>query len=141
MAVVTAGVHHAVFARRMRDARRLHNRQRIHIRAQANGAVGIAASQCRDHAMPADAGDERHAEFGQPRLHEGRGLLFMQRQFRIGVQMASPSGQGFVQRAIHQPFTFRMISAHWSRIGKIAAALSEFQTTGHAVHADILIAA
>ena len=96
----------------MRDTRTLDNRQRVHIRAQADRTVGVASPQRGDDAMTADPGDKRHAELSKPRLNEGRCLLFMQRQFRIGVQMTAPFRQRFMQGVVHQPFTFRMSSAH-----------------------------
>ena len=55
--------------------------------------------------MTAHPGHEWHTEFDQSRLHERRRLLLMQCQFRVGVQMTAPIGQGFVQSLIHQPFT------------------------------------
>ena len=69
------------------------DRQRIHVGAQADRTVRAAAAQRRDHAMAADAGGEGHAELRQLLADEGAGLLLLQRQFGIGVEMAAPAGE------------------------------------------------
>ena len=64
VAVVAAGVHDAGVGRGVRDAAGFQDRQRVHVGAQADGAVGLSPANRGDHAVAADAGDERNAEFG-----------------------------------------------------------------------------
>ncbi len=75
VAVMAAGMHHAGIAGGVGQAGGFSDRQRVHVGAQADAAVGLAAADRRHHAMAADAGDERNAEFAQPGADEGGGAL------------------------------------------------------------------
>jgi hypothetical protein len=94
VAVVATGVHHTRIGRGVRQARGFADRQCVHIGAQADAAIGLATRYCRNHAMAAYAGNVRHAQVSQTSADERSGLLFLQGEFRVGVQMASPAGQG-----------------------------------------------
>ena len=98
---MAAGMHDAGVGGGMRHAAGLQDRQRVHVGAQPDRAVGLAAADGRDHAVAADAGDERDAKFAKPRLDEGGGLPFVQGEFGVGVQVAPPSGQPVVQGLVH----------------------------------------
>ena len=98
---MAAGVHHALIAGGIRQSGGLRDRQRIHVGAQADAPLRRAARQRRDHAMAADPGMEGNAELGQLLLDEGGGRLFLQREFRIGVQMAPPVGEFLVKVRCH----------------------------------------
>ena len=77
------------------------DRQRVHVGAQADRAVGFSPGQGRDDAVAADVGGEGDLEFGQAGLDEGGGLGFVQGQFRICVQVTAPLGQPVVQGVVH----------------------------------------
>jgi hypothetical protein len=51
--------------------------------------------------MAANAGLVRHAELGQPGGDESGGLLLLERDFRVGVQMAAPGGEFFSEFWVH----------------------------------------
>ncbi len=93
VAVVAAGMHHAGIAGGIGQTGGFGDRQRVHVGAQADAAVGLAATDRGHHAMAADAGDERHIQFAQFGADEGGGLLLVQGQFGMRVQVAAPAGQ------------------------------------------------
>ena len=62
----------------MGEAGRLADRQRVHVGAQPDAAIGRAARDRRDNAVSADAGDVRHIEFAQSGADECGGFLLVQ---------------------------------------------------------------
>ena len=90
---------------------------------------------------------------GSTRLYcKGRGVMWMagtipQGQLRTwaGYRLCPGSCPGQSRRRArtlqrYQPFTARMIAAQRSSTGRIVSAFSDGRLTGHAVHAEILIA-
>ena len=55
MPVMAAGMHHTGILRSVRQPRVFGDRQRIHVGAQADAALGVAARQGRDDAVAANA--------------------------------------------------------------------------------------
>ena len=64
MAVVAAGMHDVGVDGGVGHAAGFQDRQRVHIGAQADGAVGLTSADRSDDAVAADAGGEGDAEFG-----------------------------------------------------------------------------
>ena len=61
----------------------------------------LAARDRRDDAVAADTGDEGHAEFPQLCADEGGGLLLVQGEFRMRMQMSAPGRQGVGEGFVH----------------------------------------
>ena len=101
MAVVAAGMHDVGVGGGVGHAAGFQDRQRVHIGAQADGAVGLASADGSDDAVAADAGGEGDAEFGQTISHEGGGLMLVESEFGIRVQVSSPPRQPVMQGFVH----------------------------------------
>ena len=95
VAVVAAGVHLAEHLARPRLAAGLGDRQRVHVGAQADVAVGRAGAQRADHAGAAQAAMHLVAPALQSLGHQvGGGVLFVG-ELRIRVDLA-PDGDHLV---------------------------------------------
>src|SRR5690606_17903742 len=70
--------------------RTLQDRQRIHVGAQADGALRNALFQGTDNAGSGISRLHRQPEFDQQPRDEGGGLVLLIRQFRNGMEMAPP---------------------------------------------------
>ena len=95
MPVMTAGMHGPRRLGRIVEPRLLMDRQRIHIRAQTNGA---ARSVCLtlDDPHNASAAQPRHdliaAKLFQLLRHDGRGPVGLKQDFRVFMKIAAPFG-------------------------------------------------
>ena len=94
VAVVAAGVHLAWILRLVGQARRLLDRQRIHVRAQPDGAGGtlpLPAADDTDHAGAADAGHHLVAAEALELVgHHARSTMDVEHQFGMGVNILPP---------------------------------------------------
>jgi hypothetical protein len=94
VAVVTASVHQTVMARSMRRASRFDYLQRVHIRAQADGAVAwLRAADRTDDAQLAHPLRDVDAERAQLLRDEGRRPHLFHAEFRMGVDVTPNGGQ------------------------------------------------
>jgi hypothetical protein len=98
------------------------DRQRVHIGAKADGSVGLATGEGGDDAVATNARDERDAKFSEPGLDKGSGFAFVQRQLRVGVEMAAPFGQPVVQGFVQSVLQF---SSAWNGSGSRRAGQSD----------------
>ncbi|MGY3420073.1 hypothetical protein ACVWZW_000548 [Bradyrhizobium sp. F1.13.4] len=95
VAVMAAGVHLAGDLGGVGDARGLHDRQRVHVGAQANGLArgGFAAA---DHTDDTGAADARHhlvaAELAQAVGNDAGGAVDVVLQLRVLVEVMAPGG-------------------------------------------------
>jgi hypothetical protein len=93
VAVVPAGMHHAVVHALPGPPRRFADRQRVHVGAQRHAARAAAHVQRAHHAVPAHAARDVPAPLLQPAGHElGRGRL-LERELGVAVQVAPRLGQ------------------------------------------------
>mmetsp|Transcript_22895 Transcript_22895/g.38375 ORF Transcript_22895/g.38375 Transcript_22895/m.38375 type:complete len:321 (-) Transcript_22895:78-1040(-) len=93
--VMTAGMHLARHGRGIVEPRRLHDRQRVHIRPQPhNAALGVSAPLDHgDNAGLADAGgDIVHTHRPQLVHDKCGGLVHVKVQFGMRMQMMAPAG-------------------------------------------------
>ena len=99
MGVVAAGVHFALFRRGEGKPRLLLNGQRVHVRAQAqHSARPFSLNDGREPAAPHAGLDVRRAHGLKLLRNEGRGVLCVERQFGMPVQMPPPLYKLGVQR-------------------------------------------
>ena len=91
--VMPAGMHQAGLGARPGQIRAFLNRQRVHIGANGQHRAGPAAIDDTDHAGLGDAGLMRNAHAGQLVGHHARGAYFLERQFRMRVQIAAHGDQ------------------------------------------------
>ena len=104
MAVVAAGMHAARNAAGVREGVVLGHRQRIHVGAQADGAVrasGCAAADRADHA----GAPEPAVHLDAPALERSRddvgGAHLLEAEFRMGVDVASDRDDGGEIGGVH----------------------------------------
>ena len=90
MPVVTASVHLALDARRVRDARTLENVQRIKIGAQADGFPAAAMAHDADDAGLGEARMNFQPERFQLLRNEGAGASLFKRRFRMRMNVVTP---------------------------------------------------
>ena len=105
VAVVAAGVHHAVFAAGPGGAGGLGDRQGVHVGAQADGAVRCAALELPHHAGATQTGGDLVTPGAQLRRHQGGGATLLERQFRVAVDVAAQIDeglQGLVTESFHE---------------------------------------
>ena len=86
--VVAARVHLARDLRRVRQAVRLAHRQRVHVGANRDRGSRLAAFEQGNDAGPAHVGAKRNAARGQKFLHALRGLVLLERELRMRVDLA-----------------------------------------------------
>ena len=92
MRVVPARVHETVVARAVRNVVFLMDGKRVHIGAQPDGRPRTLTVDDAHHATAPDALMHLvHAEFQQPRGHEGGGFLTLEAQFGMPMQMPPPT--------------------------------------------------
>ena len=98
MAVMAAGMHLAGVFRCIGLAGDFIEGERIHVGSQANRlSFAVASANDADDAGPADAGGNLvDAEAPQLVRDKCRGLVDIEHQFRILVQMAAPPGDFFL---------------------------------------------
>ena len=101
MPVMAAGMHDAGDRAGMGQTCGFSDRQRIHVRTQADTAVRTAARERRDDAMPAHTGHERDTEFREFVAHEACGIALHLGKFGVGMQMPAPPGKGFSELLVH----------------------------------------
>ena len=93
MPVMAAGMHLAGVFGLVIDLVLFLDIERIHIGAQTDGgAVAFFAAQRADHAGTRKAAMHIDAEFMQPQCHVIRCLVFLERGFRMLVDMTPPRG-------------------------------------------------
>ena len=91
VAIMAAGMHQARRARAIGMIALLGDPQCVHVSAQRDGAVAGAAPQRSNDAGTADAFHHLiEAELPEPLRHEGRGALFLEAEFGMGVQIVPP---------------------------------------------------
>ena len=91
MAVMAAGVHPARLRRGVGQTRRLRDRQRVHVRAQADRAAAGSRPEHADHAGRGDAGvDLVEAEAAQLLGDQRRGAGLLEAELRMGMEVAAP---------------------------------------------------
>ena len=88
MHVVPAGVHLSRQLRRERQPGLLVDRQRVHVGADADGLAGLRAFDHGDHAGLADAAAELDAQLPEEGGHRLRGLMLLERELGVLVQLA-----------------------------------------------------
>jgi hypothetical protein len=88
VAVVAAGVHLAGNPGSVRRARRLLERQGIHVRAQEDSRRAGARGRVRRDAGPADPGARRQTEPGQPPGHDSRGARLLEPELGVLMKVA-----------------------------------------------------
>jgi hypothetical protein len=106
----------------MRETVGLGDRQRVHIGAQRNAAVGIALPEGRDDAMSANPGLERDTHLCQPLHHEPGGLRFLERKFRMRMQVVAPARQGGVELFVHLASSMCRMPVHADEAGPDAGS-------------------
>ena len=112
VAVVTAGVHPAGVLARVGEAVVLGHRQRIDVGAQADGPRRVAVADDADHAGLAEAAVHRDAPALERPGDQVRGALFLEAQFRVGMDVASHRGdRGGVRQN-------RLDEMHWLASGQ-----------------------
>jgi len=93
VAVMAAGMHHALGRAAVADVVQLHDRQGVHVGAQPDGAVAGPVAQHADHAGDADAA--MHLDppgFQLPRNDFCRAVLG-HAKFRMGMEILPYGGQ------------------------------------------------
>ena len=95
VAVMAAAVHAPFVARLVRERVLLLHRQRIHVGAQAHRApaAGARAVDHRDDPGLADPDVMLDAQRRQPFLHDARGSMLLEAQFRMRMQVAADGGE------------------------------------------------
>jgi len=89
VAVVAAGVHPPRMLRMVRELIEFGERQGIHVGAQADHFLRGAGAQHADHAGPGDATLHFQPVALQFARHEVGGAVFVEGQFRVGVDVAA----------------------------------------------------
>ena len=89
VAVVAAGMHSARVTAGVVETVVLFHRQRIHVGAQTDGALALAALQNAHNTGAPDASHHRNTPVLQQLGHTGGRALFGKAQLRMGVQVAA----------------------------------------------------
>ena len=100
VAVVAAGVHHAGVAAGIGQAGGLVDRQGVHVGAQAEPALAVAAHQPADDAGAAEAALHLVAPGLQLLGHQGRGAVLVEGELGVVVDVA-PQPDEFIRLAVH----------------------------------------
>ena len=113
MAVVAAGMHSARVLAGMGEAVVLFHRQRIHVGAQTDGALALAALQNAHNTGAPDASHHRNTPTLQQLGHTGGRALFGKAQLRMCVQVAADGHE--LRRAVldvanHDSFPSKPVS-------------------------------
>ena len=95
--VMAAGVHHARPGGRVGDVVLLRDRQRVHVGAERDRALAAAGAQGAHHAGAGDAAMHLDPELRELGGDEIRGAVFLEAQFRMGVQVVPPGDHVLVQ--------------------------------------------
>jgi hypothetical protein len=124
--VVTAGVHHARDLGTILVLGELIDRQRVHVRAERDGAAGPAAAQDTAQARAA-ARAHRHAARLEELAHHARRAVLLEAELGVPVEVAAPLDEGGFEvvdvgseRVLHRS----PIAGSWQRITNAAASLS-----------------
>ena len=91
MPVVAAGMHAAFVGRAVRECIRLHDGQRVHVRAQTDRGGLVTDPQHADNAGLAYAPMHFDAEFLQFLRHEVSSAPLLEAEFRMGVNIVTPT--------------------------------------------------
>ena len=94
VAVVAAGVHLAGVLAGVGEPVAFCHRQRVHVRAQAHGAIRSAVLDDAHHARRAQAAVHRDAPVGQRLRDQVAGALLLEAQLWVGVDVAAQRGDG-----------------------------------------------
>ena len=94
MAVMAAGMGDAGAVAVPGLARRIVHRQRVHVRAQRDRRTRLAAVDHGDDSRAADPGRRVQPEFAQPVGDDRGGPRFVERQFRVAMEVPPPLGHG-----------------------------------------------
>ncbi len=116
VAVVAAGVHHAVVATGPIGPRGFHNRQRVHVGPQTQAARRTAPAQLAYHTGATQVGAHRIAPAAQLVGHQRAGAVLVKSQFGVAVNVA-PQGHKFLNRVIAETFQGRFSSGKGGRAG------------------------
>ncbi len=112
----------------MGKARRLDDRQRVHVGAQADGAVALPAADHADHARLGDASDDLvDAELAQQGGDPRGGARQVKAQFGMGVEILPPAGDFRLQ------FGKAVLDGHWrysSGMRRSARVTNQLHPTG-----------
>ena len=121
MAVVAAGVDHAVVDRAIGYLPLLLQADGVHVGPEADGPAAISAGQLRHHAGAADAGVDAQAHLPQLLRHEGGGVGLLKGRLRVHVQVVPPLFQ-FLFQLFHTSASFHSMvcSAAATRPGSSA---------------------
>ena len=98
VAVMAAGVHLARDRRLVIEVIGLVHVERIHVGAQADRALGRAATQHTHDAGLGEAAMDLDAEALQLRRDDVRGPHFLEGRFRVAVNVMTPRGHVLVER-------------------------------------------
>lgn len=99
VAVMAAGVHHALSPRSIGQAGFLQHRKRVELGAKADGACAATAAQNTDDAGAADPFMHLvDAEGAQFLCNETRRFVFIESELRIGMDMVPPAYDLWCQR-------------------------------------------
>ncbi len=93
MPVVAAGVHPAGVPGGIGQPGRLLDRQRVHVRPDADRAAAGAAAKRADDAGAGDAAGDLDPPRRELRGHDAAGPVLLKPEFRMGVQVAAPLRQ------------------------------------------------
>ena len=93
VAVMAAGMHHALGRAAIRDVVQFLDRQGIHVGAQADGAVAGAVAQHAHHAGDADAAMHLDAPGFELAGDDLGGAMFGHAEFGMGVEILPDGGQ------------------------------------------------
>jgi hypothetical protein len=109
VAVVAAGVHHAVLTAGPGCARGFGDGQCVHVGTQADRARGSPATQLPHHAGAPQTGADLVAPGTELRRHQGCGAPFLESQFRVTVDVAPQVDerlQGLIAESFHAGRSF-----------------------------------
>ena len=93
VAVVAAGVHHALVAAGVGKAGLFVDRQRVHVGAQAELALAVAAPKASDDARAAESAFDLVAPFAELGRHQFRGAVLVESQFGVVVDVTTQADE------------------------------------------------
>jgi hypothetical protein len=93
MAVMTAGMHLALMARLMVEGVAFHDRQGVHVGAETDRLWAVADAQRADDPGRAEAPMHLQAEIFQLLRDDVGRAVFLEAEFRMGMDIAPPCGQ------------------------------------------------
>ncbi|MND79213.1 hypothetical protein D3C80_709430 [compost metagenome] len=91
MSVMATCVHHTGITACIIEPGILDDRQGVHVRPDADGLAGVATLQCANDARTANAGCNVVAPLTEMVRHQSRGPCLLERQLRMGMNVATQS--------------------------------------------------